>query len=69
MARFYFQTFVTHFVTLYDALLFYDIYFFILAPLIEPQSTTIPVLVDSDVTSRTMTIHTPVVKDNRGEIR
>ena len=40
-----------------------------LAPLIEPQSTTIPVLVDSDVTSRTMTVHTPVVRDERGEIR
>ena len=42
---------------------------FLAAPVVEPQSTTVPVLVESDVTSRTMTIRTPVVRDNRGEIR
>ena len=53
----------------YFTALTYSTFSSYIAPLIEPQSTTVPVLVESDVTSRTMTIHTPVVRDSRGEIR
>lgn len=40
-----------------------------LAPLVEPLPSEMPVLVESDVTNKTMTVRTPAVSDDTGEIR